>query len=102
MTFSNGFEAAVVGSGLKEAAFLHSQIWVLGQQSRSGSRVPRLKITLERAWRNPHKFMSHYFFSVLIFFLIGVMLRILFVLGVHNLVHLYIIYVYSSTGPLPM
>ena len=29
-------------------------------------------------------------------------LRILFVLGVHNLVHLYIIYVYSRRDPLPM
>ena len=102
VTFSNGFKAAVVGSGLKQAAFLHSQTWVLGQQSLSGSRVPSLYITLQCAWRNPHKCMSHYFFLVLIFFLIGVTLRILFVLGVHNLVHLYIIYVYSSTDPLPM
>ena len=42
VTFSSGFKAALVGSGLKQAAFLHSPIWVLGQQSLSGSRVPRL------------------------------------------------------------
>ena len=42
VTFSSGFKAAVVGNGHKEAAFLHSQIWVVGQQSLSGSRVPRL------------------------------------------------------------
>ena len=94
VTFCSGFKAAVVGNGHKEVAFLHSPIWVLGQQSLSGSHCPRLHIRMEFARRNPHKFMSHYFFLVFKIFLIWVKFRILFVLGVHNLVHLYIMYVY--------
>ena len=42
VTFCSGFKAAVVGNGHKEVAFLHSPIWVLGQQSLSGSHCPRL------------------------------------------------------------
>ena len=41
VTFCSGFKAAVVGNGHKDAAFLHSQIWVLGQQSHAGSCLPR-------------------------------------------------------------
>ena len=42
VTFRSGFKPAVVGNGHKEVAFLHSPIWVLGQQSLSGSHCPRL------------------------------------------------------------
>ena len=38
--------------------------------------------------------MSEYIFFVVLIFLIRVMIRILFILGVHNLVHLNIIYIY--------
>ena len=51
VTFSNGFKAAVVGTGHKEAAFLHSQIWVLGQQSLNGSGVVVCKLE----WNVPGK-----------------------------------------------
>ena len=42
VTFCSAFKAAVVGNGHKEVAFLHSPIWVLGQQSLSGSHCARL------------------------------------------------------------
>ena len=42
VTISTGFKAAVVCNGHKAAAFLLYQIWLLGQQSLTGSGVPRL------------------------------------------------------------
>ena len=51
VTFSSGFKGAVVGSGHKEAAFLHSQNWVLGQQSLNGSGVVGCKLE----WNVPGK-----------------------------------------------
>ncbi len=58
MTIIPGLTAAVAGYGHKAAAFLHAQIWLLGQQSLPGRPVPRLQISMECARKNPHTFFS--------------------------------------------
>ena len=47
VTISSGFKAAVVGNGHKAAAFLHSQVWFLGQQSLSGTNGIQKKASLK-------------------------------------------------------
>ena len=97
VTIRTGFKDAFAGYGHKEAWFLHSQLWLSGQQYLSGSCVPKLSFGVECARTKPQKLMSHYFLFVFnlifIFYQSKFDYNVVFVLGVQNLVPLYI-YIY--------